>query len=245
MLYGSIYEKSPAYNAAMTDWQTLAKASMSAPAAGAPGVAAILTPRGLGVWRGGAQRDGRPAGDPGTLFVVSALAQHLDGGTYDNMGLEAFDSDRYASLFLIAMNAGGMFRTGRWGGLPFIRNLTRSNSLLYRQSTGLRTRWMVDRFKASEQAARAKLPAPSWCRQGVLMTLASQVNGSAAAQWRATFPEERTWQKKDLAFVPTVFDRLDRELCRLLVYRGWWLTGATIVTYPGLAPPPNSAPPLG
>jgi hypothetical protein len=48
-LYGSIYEKSPAYNAAMTDWQTLAKASMSAPAAGAPGVAAILTPRGLGV----------------------------------------------------------------------------------------------------------------------------------------------------------------------------------------------------
>lgn len=78
------------------------------------------------------------------------------------------------------------------------------------------------------------------------MTLASQMNGPAATQWRATFPEERTWQKKDLAFVPTVFNRLDRALCRLLVYRGWWLTGATIATYhPELAPAPNSAPPLG
>jgi NTE family protein len=169
----------------------------------------------------------------------------LDGGTYDNTGLAAFDADRYADLFLIAMNAGGMFRTGRSGGVPFIRNLTRSNSLLYRQSTGLRTQWMVDRFKASEQAARAKLPAPSWGRQGVLMTLASQITGSAATRWRSSFPEERNWQGKDLAFVPTVFDRLDRALCRLLVYRGWWLTGATIAAYhPGLAPPPSSAPPL-
>ena len=41
---------------------------------------------------------------------------------------------------------------------------------------------MVDRFKASEQAARAKLPAPSWGRQGVLMTLASQITGSAATR---------------------------------------------------------------
>lgn len=170
----------------------------------------------------------------------------LDGGTYDNTGLAAFDGDRYADLFLIAMNAGGMFRTGRSGGVPFIRNLTRSNSLLYRQSTGLRTQWMVDRFEASEQAARAKLPAPSWGRQGVLMTLASQITGSAATQWRSSFPEERNWKGKDLAFVPTVFDRLDRALCRLLVYRGWWLTGATIAAYhPELAPPPTSAPPLG
>jgi NTE family protein len=169
----------------------------------------------------------------------------LDGGTYDNTGLAAFDGDRYADLFLLAMNAGGMFRTGRSGGVPFIRNLTRSNSLLYRQSTGLRTQWMVDRFKASEQAARAKLPAPPWGRQGVLMTLASQITGSGATGWRSSFPEERTWKGKDLAFVPTVFDRLDRALCRLLVYRGWWLTGATIAAYhPELAPPPSSAPPL-
>jgi NTE family protein len=184
---------------------------------------------------------------PGVAFPCpqSGTPLLLDGGTYDNTGLSAFDGDRYADLFLVAMNAGGMFRTGRSGGIPFIRNLTRSNSLLYRQSTGLRTQWMVDRFKASEQAARAELPAPSWGRQGVLMTLASQITGSAAAGWRSSFPEERNWHGKDLAFVPTVFNRLDRALCRLLVYRGWWLTGATIATHhPGLAPPPSSAPPL-
>jgi NTE family protein len=90
----------------------------------------------------------------------------LDGGTYDNTGMEAFDDDSYADLFLIVMNAGGMFTTGRWGGLPFLRNLMRANSLLYRQSTGLRTRWMVDRFKAFEEARRAKQPLPSWVGWG-------------------------------------------------------------------------------
>jgi NTE family protein len=180
-----------------------------------------------------------PCPDSGTPLL-------LDGGVYDNTGLEAFDGERYADLFLITMNAGGVFRTGPWGGLPFIRNLTRANSLLYRQSTGLRTRWMVDRFKAYEQAARAGAPTPRWARRGVLMTLASQVDGSGAGEWRERFPELRDWRGKDLAFVPTVFDRLDRVLCRLLVYRGWWLTGATIAAYHrGLAPQPSSAPPLG
>lgn len=169
----------------------------------------------------------------------------LDGGTYDNTGLEAIDGDQYADTFLIAMNAGGMFTTGRWGGLPFIRNLTRSNSLLYRQSTGLRTRWMVDRFKAAETARLANQPVPSWGRQGVLMSLASDVTNPAADEWRAAFPEHRTWKGRDLAFVPTVFDRLDTELCRLLVYRGWWLTGATIAAHhPGLTRRPDSAPSL-
>jgi NTE family protein len=75
--------------------------------------------------------------------------------------------------------------------------------------------------------------------------LATNVTGEASDRWRASFPEVRTWQGRDLAFVPTVFDRLDRELCRLLIYRGWWLTGATIATYhPDLAMLPTSAPSL-
>jgi NTE family protein len=177
-----------------------------------------------------------PCGDRGTPLL-------LDGGTYDNTGLEMFDSDRYADVFLIAMNAGGVFATGRWGGVPFIRNLTRSNSLLYRQSTGLRTRWMVDRFKATEEAVRANQPLPSWGRQGVLVALASDIPG--VEQWRAAFPEHRTWEKRDLALVPTVFDRLDRRLCRLLVYRGWWLAGAALAKYhPGLMAMPGAPPPL-
>jgi NTE family protein len=104
---------------------------------------------------------------------------------------------------------------------------------------------MVDRFKARESAERAGEPLPPWGRLGVLMALASDVEGPAAQQWRERFSEHRDWQGKDLAFVPTVFDRLDRALCRLLVYRGWWLTGATIAAHhPTLAAQPSSAPPL-
>lgn len=178
-----------------------------------------------------------PCSDRGTPLL-------LDGGTYDNTGLEALDSDAYADVFLVAMNAGGVFTSGRWGGLPFIRNLTRANSLLYRQSTALRTRWMVDRFKSYEQSVATPGSNPPSGRVGVLMALATSMDARADG-WRKEYPEYRTWNGKDLAFVPTVFDRLDRRLCRLLVYRGWWLTGATMNVYhPGLRRQPDSAPPL-
>jgi NTE family protein len=173
---------------------------------------------------------------PGIAFPCAERGEPLllDGGVYDNTGLEALDGDRYRDVFLVIMNAGGVFTTGRWGGLPFVRNLVRSNSLLYRQSTGLRTRWMVDRFKAYEEAKEAA-DAQAWARQGILMSLASEVDGPSLDLWRAQHPEDRTWKGRDLAFVPTVFDRLDPQLCRLLIYRGWWLTGATIARYhPGL-----------
>ena len=184
---------------------------------------------------------------PGIPFPCGQRAEPLllDGGVYDNTGLEAFDGDRYRDVFLVGMNAGGVFTTGGWGGLPFVRNLVRSNALLYRQSTGLRTRWMVDRFRAAEEASDTGSGAPAWARQGVLMSLASNVSGSGADEWRKKHPEERAWQGRDLAFVPTVFDRLDQRLCRLLIYRGWWLTGATIARYhPGLLDIPEGAPPL-
>ncbi len=178
-----------------------------------------------------------PCGERGTPLL-------LDGGTYDNTGLEALDSDNYADVFLVAMNSGGVFTTGRWGGLPFIRNLTRANSLLYRQSTGLRTSLMVSQFKLYEQTAQAGPPTPGHGRYGVLMALATSM-GRRADGWRRDHPEYREWNGKDLAFVPTVFDRLDRRLCRLLVYRGWWLTGATIAAFhPTLQRAPTSVPVL-
>jgi len=103
---------------------------------------------------------------------------------------------------------------------------------------------MVDRFKAYEARSEGGSP-PSWARRGVLMGLASDVTGQAVDEWRDRHPEHRTWHGKDLAFVPTVFDRLDPELCRLLVYRGWWLSGATLARYhPGLVDLPATAPPL-
>lgn len=169
----------------------------------------------------------------------------LDGGAYDNTGLEALDGDRYLDVFVAAINAGGVFVTGRWKGIPVIRDLIRANSLLYRQSTGLRTRWMVNRFQAWELAAKNETPPPEWGREGVLMGLGTTIEGRGADGWRARHEEHRTWQGEDLAFVPTVFDRLDVRLCRLLIYRGWWLTGATFAEYHGgLVDLPEMAPPL-
>jgi NTE family protein len=168
----------------------------------------------------------------------------LDGGAYDNTGLEALDGDDYEDVFLVTMNAGGVFVTGRWGGIPVIRDLARANSLLYRQSTGLRTRWMVERFKASELAIQQGLPVPAWGRQGVLVGLGTTVMGPDVDSWRAMHEEHRNWRGRDLAFVPTVFDRLDPTLCRLLIYRGWWLIGAAFARYhPGEVDLPTTAPP--
>jgi len=217
---------------APTDGTGIKVAVAVAASAAVPGAFAPVRVRGISF----------PCGDRGEPLL-------LDGGAYDNTGLEAFDSDRYRDVFFVTMNAGGVFVTGRWGGVPIIRDLARSNSLLYRQSTGLRTRWMVDRFKALEAAAKEpaglSLPAPKWGRMGVLMALASDVTGRDVDRWRARHPEHRTWKGKDLALVPTVFDRLEPQLCQLLVYRGWWLTGATIARYhPGLVRLPGEAPPL-
>jgi NTE family protein len=174
----------------------------------------------------------------------------LDGGAYDNTGLEALDSDSYDDVFTIAINAGGVFVTGRYGRIPLVRDLARANSLLYRQSTSLRTRWMVERFEAHRRTPTNQTP-PAGARQGVLFALATSVPAGNSPQrfkdFVALYPEHRTYRGKDLAFVPTVFDRLDPALLRLLVYRGWWLTGATLARWQpdvGELPPGTAAPHL-
>jgi NTE family protein len=174
----------------------------------------------------------------------------LDGGVYDNTGLEALDSNRYRDVFTITINAGGVLTVGSGGSLPIVGDLQRSNSLLYRQSTALRTRWMVDRFERYRAAVAAgQEPGPD-ARRGVLVALASTVpsdDGGAFDAFASRYHEHRDWDGKDLAFVPTVFDRLDRRLCRALVYRGWWLTGAALCRYhaDGLPLPDlGSGPPL-
>jgi len=158
----------------------------------------------------------------------------LDGGVYDNTGLEALDSNRYRDVFIVTLNAGGVLTVGSGGSLPIVGDLQRSNSLLYRQSTALRTRWMVERFERYRAAVTAgEEPEPD-ARRGVLFALASNVpsdDDGAFDAFAARHPEHRDWDGADLAFVPTVFDQLDRKLCRALVYRGWWLTGAALCRY--------------
>jgi NTE family protein len=153
-------------------------------------------------------------------------AKLLDGGAYDNSGLEAVDN--VPEALLVAVNAGGLFRTGAWGGIPIVRDLQRANSLLYRQSTALRRREMVNRFEAWEDARKTGQPPPEWGRQGVLFGLATTFD--APDEWSNTRPERDEWRVQ-LAMYKTSFAKFPVEICDRLLYRGWWLTGATLTAY--------------
>jgi len=155
------------------------------------------------------------------------VALLLDGGAYDNSGIEALDN--VSGTLLIALNAGGLFRTGKYGGVPIVRDLQRANSLLYRQSTALRFRDMVARFRAYELARTEGRPPPPESAQGVLFGLASTI---------ATAPEEWTKDRDEdlesvasLAGYKTTFTRVPKKIAHKLIYRGWWLAGATLSAY--------------
>jgi len=160
----------------------------------------------------------------------------LDGGAYDNMGLEPLDDlnrrknpEHLRDACLVVANAGGVFRTGSFGGLPFVKNLQRTNSLLYRQSVVLRTRTMVERFQAWERAPEGE--KPPWARRGVLFGLATTMREGDAAEWRQGRPEPSKEFLVDLAKTETSFDQFPQHLCDRLLYRGWWLAGATLSQY--------------
>ncbi len=154
----------------------------------------------------------------------------LDGGVYDNLGLESIDG--LWGPCLIVVSAGGVLRTGMSGlisKLPIIRDLKRSSALLYRQATTLRVRTMIERFRAWEDAKRSGRTPPDYGRQGVLFGLATTLDQPAAA-WVAKNPAP-TSDGERLAEVKTTFSRLPGEICEQLVYRGWWLTGASLATF--------------
>jgi NTE family protein len=155
------------------------------------------------------------------------VAKLVDGGAYDNAGLEPVDD--LPEAFLVALNAGGLFRTGHVGGLPVIRTLTRSNAILYRQSTGLRRREMVSRFQAFEKARAQGQANPDWGRQGILFGLATTFD-EPNPEWTTDRPDHDELRIK-LALVKTSFADFPRTLCHQLIYRGWWLTGCSIATY--------------
>ena len=151
----------------------------------------------------------------------------LDGGAYDNSGLEALDNVQDA--LIVALNAGGLLRTGVYGGLPIIKDLQRANSLLYRQSTALRFRDAVGRFKAFESAEEEGREPPEDAQRGVLFGLASSI-ADAPSEWTEGRDEDRSTVNM-LAGYKTSFDRFPRDVCEKLIYRGWWLAGATLSAY--------------
>jgi NTE family protein len=91
---------------------------------------------------------------------------------------------------------------------------------------------MVEQFQRGRRIASGE-PLPPGARRGVLVALASDMSRTAGKMedWRAAFPEQRIYRGRDLALVPTVFDKLELGLCRALVYRGWWLAGAALAEY--------------
>jgi NTE family protein len=158
----------------------------------------------------------------------------LDGGAYDNMGLEPLDD--LADVCLVAVNAGGVFATGAYGGVPIIRDLKRSEGLLYRQTTALRLRMMVERFKAYEEAREKGDRPPPWARLGVVFGLATTVE--ATEEWLDGRPEHDEW-RIELARLPTTFSSLSGDVCRRLIQRAWWLTGAVLSRYHRTLLPPE------
>ena len=170
-----------------------------------------------------------PCGDGGDARIA-------DGGAYDNLGLEAVD-DLFGPCLLV-LSAGGVFRTG-WGGVlghvPVLKDLKRAEALLYRQSTALRTRNMVERFKAWEETPAGEEP-PAFARRGVLFGLATTLKAPAGwAEGRPEFPFEEDRMK--MARYKTTFNRIDGAMARALIHRGWWMAGATLSAYhPDLLP---------
>lgn len=150
----------------------------------------------------------------------------VDGGTYDNSALEPVDGAE--ERLIVALNAGGLFMTGRYGRIPIVRDLVLAESLLYRQSTALRRRAMVERFRAREQALHNGEKPPEWSRRGVLFGLASTVK-DIDPDWTAANPQAPA--PDEVALIKTSFDQFPRSLADKLVYAGWWLTGATLATY--------------
>jgi hypothetical protein len=60
----------------------------------------------------------------------------------------------------------------------------------------------------------------------------------APDEWTAGRPEHDEWRVQ-LALYKTSFARFPREICERLLYRGWWLTGATLTAYHRAALPPS------
>ena len=103
-----------------------------------------------------------------------------------------------------------------YGGLPVIRDLKRAQGLLYRRTTSLRMRSMVERFKALEDArAKGEEPQP-WARLGVVFGLATTVD--ATDEWLEGRPDHDEW-RVETARLPTVFSSFTPDVCRSVLYR--------------------------
>jgi NTE family protein len=159
----------------------------------------------------------------------------VDGGVYDNTGTsppESIARSNPANYCIVALNAGGVFRVGGYGYIPILRDLLRSESVLYRESTTTRMKDLVGLYKQFEQSGKGFL--------GVQFALGTTFNEAGLtnterdglAEWRSDGRAEQDAKlSAHLATLPTSLSRFSADDCHQLIYRGWWLTGASLATY--------------
>jgi len=155
----------------------------------------------------------------------------LDGGAYDNTGIEVLNSSRYdKDLFTICLAAGGIFKVGGYAKIPLVRDLKQSHAVLYRQTRALRTRDMVSRFEHHN-------------RKGLVFKLNTSQANVEQALTKDDDALERVgdfvsrhrvvdfYNQTELAYVHTTFKQFDEALSRRLIYRGWWNTGLGMAAF--------------
>ncbi len=128
---------------------------------------------------------------------------------------------------VVACNAGGTFRTGRFGSLPVDQLLMRSNS-----SSTVRPRScdrnMVESLRAYGERRATKTAPPDWARQGVLFR-SPRPSGRISRRVGRHGRDEHDELRAPLALTETSLARFSGGALQAeLIYRGWWLAGATL-----------------
>lgn len=161
-----------------------------------------------------------PLGNPPKVLSL------VDGGVYDNLGLEWFqgwNSGRPASAlnakFKIVVNASGLLRpTPKKYGAA--RALARDMSVQYAQTLNLRVRWFVDRL-------RPRAPGAEPPDKGVYIGIGRDPRASLDEHkqpvdpsfYAGALPSEFV---EPLALLRTDLDRFLPEEADLLSYHGYW-----------------------
>lgn len=162
---------------------------------------------------------------PKTTFPCEPhRARLVDGGVYDNLGVEPFE--RRPEMFVVALNAGGLFKEESvHHKLPILGRIHRSAGMLYRQVSAVRSRWIVERHERG--------------RRGILTALTTEFDSNHLDQqqyeriesWRSRVPEQDPDTRAGIAALPTTLSKLDAATAEAVIYRGWWLTGAALAVY--------------
>ena len=173
--------------------------------------------------------------------------QLVDGGVYDTLGVDPIDRPSEETLMITA-NAGGIFqKAGLSRFLPRVSAFVRSSQMMPRLNSGQRMRVMVERFKVWGRwhDGGSVGPMPRFGRRGILFGLDTQLKDLPEA-WLEGRPELPRWAdasdikqwRTELATVETSLEKFPLARCKELIYRSWWLTGASMVRrHPDVLPP--------